>query len=83
LRWLLVENNLLFAVGVFSILKENVRGLVWTNGCDLGCVVVVWTGRRQQLFGVVVVVGIVKDNIEHEFRQQEQKQKQEQEPIGS
>lgn len=41
---------------MFSILKENVRGLVWTNGCDLRCVVVVWTGRRQQLFGVVVVV---------------------------
>lgn len=53
---------------VFSILKGKVRGWVWFGLMDvmLG-VVVMWTGRRQQLCGVVVVVGVVKNNFEHEL----------------
>lgn len=58
MRWLLVENFDVTCCGglVFSILKVKVRGLVWTDGYDIGCVVVMWTGRRHQLCGVVVVV---------------------------
>lgn len=75
---------------MFSVLKGKGRGLVWTHGCDLGYVVVMWTGRRQLLCGVVVVVFLqisggryLKYKFENEFGQHEQKQEQEQESNGS
>jgi hypothetical protein len=81
MRWLLVENFVFFAVGVWCFLfwrgKEGVQfGLM---DVILG-VVVMWTGR-QQLCGVVVVVFLqisggryLKYNFENEFGQHEQKQ---------